>query len=112
MKSKINTKEITLKQKEPQDKKRKKELNEIKKEIDKVKTETLQQTKNSDKEKENNKLQEGKDTLEKQMKDVKTLKLDLEMKLHRQHNKDTQQTEQQAISRQPTGITDQEKERK
>ena len=70
MKTKINTQEIILKQKEQEEKERKNELNQIKKEIDKIKRENLQQTKNSNIEKENNieaikKLQEEKDTLEK-----------------------------------------------
>ena len=54
MKSKINSQEIILKQKEQEEKKRKNKLNEIKKEIDKIKRENLQQTKNSNIEKENN----------------------------------------------------------
>ena len=117
MKSKISTQELILKQKEQEEKERKNELNEIKKEIDKIKRENQQQTKNSNIEKENNiktikKLQEEKDTLEKQMTDLKTLNLNLETNLHRQQNKETQQTEQLAISRQPTGRTDQERERK
>ena len=117
MKSQISTQEIILKQKEQEEKERKNELNDIKKEIDKIKRENQQQTKNSNIEKENNiktikKLQEEKDTLEKQMTDLKTLNLNLETNLHRQQNKETQQTEQLAISRQPTGRTDQERERK
>ena len=51
----INTQEITLKQMEPEEKERKNELNEIKKEIDKIKRENLQQTKNSNVEKEQHK---------------------------------------------------------
>ena len=35
------------------------------------------------------------------MTDLKTIKLHLETKLHRQQNQDTQQTEQQPINRQP-----------
>ena len=54
MKSKINTQEIILKQKEQEKKERKNELHEIKKEIDKIKRENLQQTKNLNIEKENN----------------------------------------------------------
>ena len=112
MKSKINTQEITLKQKEHEEKERKNELNEIKKEIDKIKRENLQQTRNSNIEKENNiktikKLQEEKDTLEKQVTDLKTLNLHLETNLHRQQNKETRQTEKLAISRQLTNKTDQ-----
>ena len=40
------------------------------------------------------------------------LNLSLETNIHRQQNKETQQTEQVVISRQPTDITDQERERK
>ena len=58
------------------------------------------------------KLQEEKRTLEKQILDLKTLNLKLETNLHRQQNKETQQTKQRAISRQPTDRTDQERERK
>ena len=54
-------------------------------------------------------MQEEKDTMEKQMSD---LNLSLETNIHRQQNKETQQTEQVVISRQPTDITDQERERK
>ena len=54
MKSKINTQEIILKQKEQEKKERKNELHEIKKEIDTIKRENLQQTKNLNIEKENN----------------------------------------------------------
>ena len=54
----------------------------LKKEIDKIKRENLQQTKYSNIEKESNiktkKLQEEKDTLEKQVIDLKTLNLHLE----------------------------------
>ena len=112
-----DTQEIILKQKEQEEKERKNKPNEIKKEIDKIKRENQQQTKNSNIEKENNiktikKLQEEKDTLEKQMTDLKSLNLNLETNLHRQQNKETQQTEQMAISSQPTGRTDQERERK
>ena len=46
------------------------------------------------------------------MTDLKTLNLHLETNLHRQQNKETQQIEQLAISRQPTNRTDQERERK
>ena len=46
------------------------------------------------------------------MSDLKTLNLNLETNLHRQQNKETQQTEQRATSRQPTDSTDQERERK
>ena len=46
------------------------------------------------------------------MTDLKTLNLNLETNLHRQQNKETQQIEQLAISRQPTGRTYQERERK
>ena len=117
MKTKINTQEIILKQKEQEEKERKNELNQIKKEIDKIKRENLQQTKNSNIEKENNieaikKLQEEKDTLEKQVTDLKTLNLHLQTNLHRLQNKEIQQTEQLAISRQPANRTDQERERK
>ena len=109
MKSKISTQEIILKQKEQEEKARENELNEIKKEIDKIKRENQQQTKNSNIEKETNiktikKCQEVKDTLEQQMLDLKTLNLNLETNLHRQ-NKETQQTEQRARSRQPTDRT-------
>ena len=58
------------------------------------------------------KLQEEKDNLEKQISDLKNLNLNLETNLHRQQNKEIQQTEQRAISRQPTDCTDQERERK
>ena len=117
MKSKISTQEIILKQKEQEEKARENELNEIKKEIDKIKRENQQQIKNSNIEKEKNiktikKLQEEKDTLEKQISDLKTLNLNLETNLHRQQNKEIQQTEQRAKSRQPTDSTDQERERK
>ena len=57
-------------------------------------------------------LQEEKDTLEKQMSVLKTLNLNLEINLHRQQNKETQPTEQRAISRQLTYRTEQERERK
>ena len=50
--------------------------------------------------------------MEKRISDLKTLNLNLETNLHRQQNKETQQTEQGAISRQPTDRTDQERERK
>ena len=108
MKPKINTQE---------EKERKSELNEIKKEMDKIRKENLEQRKNSNKEKENNikiikKLQGGKDILEKQMTDLKFLNLHLETNLHRQQNKDIQQTEQLEISRKPTDRTDQERKRK
>ena len=101
MKSKINTQEIILKQMEQEEKERKNELNEIKKEIDKIQRENLQQTKNSNVEKENNiktikKLQEEKDTLEKQVTDLKTLNLHLETNLHRQQNKES--TEQSPLN--------------
>ena len=46
------------------------------------------------------------------MTDLKTLHLHLETNLHRQQNKEIQQTEQLAISRQPANRTDQERERK
>ena len=113
MKSKISTQEIILKQKEQEEKARENELNEIKKEIDKIKRENQQQIKNSNIEKEKNikrikKLQEEKDTLEKQISDLKFLNLNLETNLHRQQNKEIQQTEQRAMSRQPTDSTDQE----
>ena len=42
---------------------------------------------------------------------LKTLNLNLEINLHRQQNKETQPTEQRAISRQLTYRTDQRKER-
>ena len=51
MKSKINTQEIQLKQKEQEEKERKNELNEIKKQIDKIKRENQQGTENSNIEK-------------------------------------------------------------
>ena len=57
-------------------------------------------------------MEEEKDTLEKQISDLKTLNLNLETNLHRQQNKEIQQTEQRVISRQPTNSTDQETERK
>ena len=80
MKSKISTQEIILKQKEQEEKTRENELYETKKEIDKIKRENQQQTENSNIEKDNNiktikKLQEEKDTLEKQMSDLKALNL-------------------------------------
>ena len=98
LKSKISTQEIILKQKEQEEKARENELNEIKKEIDKIKRENQQQIKNSNTEKEKNiktikKLQEEKDTLEKQISDLKTLNLNIETNLHRQQNKEIQQTE-------------------
>ena len=46
------------------------------------------------------------------MSDLKNLNLNLEANLHRQQNKETQQTEQRVISRQPTYRTDQEREEK
>ena len=46
------------------------------------------------------------------MTDLKTLNLNLETNLHRQQNKKNQQTKQLAISRQSTGRTDQDRERK
>ena len=46
------------------------------------------------------------------MPDLKTLNLHLETNLHRQENDETQQTEQRAISKQPTDRTDQERESK
>ena len=45
------------------------------------------------------------------MSDLKTLNLNLETN-NRQQNKETRQTEQRAISRQPTDSTDRERERK
>ena len=98
MKSKISTQEIILKQKEQEEKARENELNEIKKEIDKIKRENQQQIKNSNIEKEKNiktikKLQEEKDTLEKQISDLKNLILNLETNLHRQQNNEAQLTE-------------------
>ena len=57
-------------------------------------------------------MQEEKDTMEKQISDLKTLNLNLETNLQRQQNKETQQTEQGAISRQSTDRTDQERDRK
>ena len=80
MKSKISTQEIILKQKEQEEKTRENELYETKKEIDKIKRENQQQTENSNIEKDNNiktikKLQEEKDTLEKQMSHLKALNL-------------------------------------
>ena len=57
-------------------------------------------------------MQEEKDTLEKQISELKTLNLNLETNLHRQQNKEIQQTEQRVISRQPTDSTDQKRERK
>ena len=87
MKPKISTQELILKQKEQEEKARENELHEIKKEIDKIKRENQQQIKNSNIEKEKNikaikKLQEEKDTLEKQISDLKTLNLNLETNLH------------------------------
>ena len=98
MKSKISTQEIILKQKEQEEKARENEINEIKKEIDKIKRENQQQIKNSNIEKEKNiktikKLQEEKDTLEKQISDLKNLILNLETNLHRQQNNEAQLTE-------------------
>ena len=58
------------------------------------------------------KLQEQKDTLDKQMSDLKILNLNLEINLCRQQNKETQQTEKGTINRQPTYRADQESERK
>ena len=109
IKSKINTQEIILKQREQEEKEKKNELNDIKKEIEKIKRENLQQTKNSNIQKENNiktikKLQKEKDTLEKQMTDLKTLHL--ETNLYRKQNEETQHTEELAISRQPTDRTE------
>ena len=80
MKSKISTQEIILKQKEQEEKTRENELYETKKEIDKIKRENQQQTENSNIEKDNNiktikKLREEKDTLEKEMSDLKALNL-------------------------------------
>ena len=57
-------------------------------------------------------MQKEKDTLEKQISDLKTLNLNLETNLHRQQNKEIEQTEQRAISRQLTESTDPERERK
>ena len=57
-------------------------------------------------------MQEEKDTLKKQISDLKTLNLNLETNLHRQQNKEIQQTEQRTISRHSTDSTDQERERK
>ena len=89
MKSKTSTQEFILKQKKQEEKARENELKEIKKEIDKIKIENQQQTKNSNTEKEKNiktikkKLQEEKDTMEKQISDLTTLNLNLETNLHR-----------------------------
>ena len=58
------------------------------------------------------KLQEKKDTLEKQMTNLNTLNLLLQTNLHTQQNKEIQQTEQLAVSRQPTNRTYQDRERK
>ena len=93
MKSKINTQEMILKQEEQEEMERKNELNEIKKEIVKIKKQNLQQTENSNMEEENNikkikRLQQLKDTLQKQVTDLKTLNLHLETNLHRQQNKE------------------------
>ena len=72
-------------------------------------------------EKENNikpikNFQEEKNTLEKQVIDLKTLNVHLEVKLHIQQNKETQELGPNSIdmtrSRQPTHRTDQERERK
>ena len=98
-------------------KRKENELNEIKKEVDKINRENVQQTKNSNTEKENNiktikKLQEEKDTMENKNNRSKTLNLHLETNLHKQQNKDTQWTEQLAIIRKPTDRTDQDRERK
>ena len=92
MKSKISTQEIILKQKEQEEKERKSELN------DKIIWENQQQTKNSNIKKENNikaikQLQQKKDILKKRISEIN---------LHRQQNKETQQTEYQTISIQPT----------
>ena len=57
-------------------------------------------------------FQEEKDTLGKQMSDLKTLNQNLETNIHRQQNKGTQPTEQRATSREPTDSTDQERDRK
>ena len=46
------------------------------------------------------------------MTDLKTLNLHLETNLHRQQNKEIQQTYQLVISGQPENRTDQERERK
>ena len=80
MRSKISTQEIILKQKQQEEKTRENELYETKKEIDKIKRENQQQSENSNIEKDNNikkikKLQEEKDTLKKQMSDLKALNL-------------------------------------
>ena len=98
-------------------KRKENELNEIKKEVDKINGENVQQTKNPNTEKENNiktikKLQEEKDTMENKNNRSKTLNLHLEANLHKQQDKDTQWTEQLAISRKPTDRTDQDRERK
>ena len=45
------------------------------------------------------------------MSDLKNLNLNLQKNLHRQQNKETQQTEQRAISKEPTDRTDQVRER-
>ena len=57
-------------------------------------------------------FQEEKDTLGKQMSDLKTLNQNLETNIHRHQNKGTQPTEQRATSRQTTDSTDQERDRK
>ena len=57
-------------------------------------------------------LQEEKDTMENKNNRSKTPNLHLETNLHKQQNKDTQWTEQLAISRKPTDRTDQDRERK
>ena len=98
-------------------KRKENELDEIKKEVDKINGENVQQTKNSNTEKENNiktikKLEEEKDTMENKNNRSKTLNLHLETNLRKQQNKDTQLTEQLAISRKPTDRTDQDRERK
>ena len=106
MKSQIKNKHARnhIKQNEQEEKARKNELNEIKKEIDKIKRQNQQQIKNSNIEEEKNiktikKVQEEKDSLKKQMSDLKTLNLNLETNLDKQQNKETQKTEQRAISR-------------
>ena len=57
-------------------------------------------------------MQKEKDTLEKQVADLKSLNLQLDTNLHRQQNKHAHQIEQLATSRQLTDRTSKERERK
>ena len=84
MKSKIKLQKIIRKPKEQEEKERKNKLNEIKTEIDEIKRENIQQIKDSNIYKETNiktkKMLEEKDTLEKQMADLKNLHLEKKSK--------------------------------